>query len=303
MQRSITQNDQLAVTYRFVIDRHYENLDLGDLGWEWSMAWKNSLDIPNAVLLESVVDENKVYVDWTPNWPETASAGLFEFQIRAKKDDTDTGELLKWNTQIAHIDFNPAVALGQIDRGILEDYLDKFMQLCSTATIDAEQQRAIAAELALTQEINDLSSRIISQLEIISNHIDQVASDLEAFDTKQISHYSEPHTDTGRVSNQDSLDEALAKLQWQIDHMSIGGVLPVSKGGTGTSSFDPGILMTNGGQLPIRTVDGNVGEVLTKVQGGFQFRKLSTEDMSDYSSLLWFRDLKSADIDVSRFLE
>ena len=183
MQRSITQNDQHAVTYRFQIDRHYELLDLGELGWEWSIAWKNSLDVPDVILVDATSDTEKVYIDWTPCWPETAAAGLFEFQIRAKKDDTSTGNLLKWNTQIAHLDFNPSVGLGKIDRAILDEYLDKFMQLCSTATIDAEQQRAIAAELELAQSIESLDERIEAQLTVISNALDAISQRLDNFDT------------------------------------------------------------------------------------------------------------------------
>ena len=211
MQKSITQYDQSAVTYRFQIDRHYETLDLGSLGWEWSIAWKNSLDVPSMILVDPIIEDEKVFLDWTPVWPETASGGLFEFQIRAKKDDTGTGELLKWNTQTAHIDFNTSIGLGHVNRGILEDYLDKFMQLCSTATIEAEEQRAITAELALAESIQNTEERIDAQLSILSDAIDSLAGRLDDFDLQVVSNYVPASEDLGEISNSDTLDQALAK--------------------------------------------------------------------------------------------
>lgn len=303
MQNSITQNDESAITYRFQIDRIYERLDLGESGWEWSIAWKNSLDIPCVILVDSTSDENKVYIDWTPKWPETAAAGLFEFQIRAKKDDLETGQLLQWNSQVAYLDFNTSLDLGHVKRSILEDYLDKFMQLCSTATIDAEQQRAIAAELALSEKIDDVEERITVSLQILSDHIDDISSRLDDFDQEIISNYSPVEEDLGPVDGTDTLDEALAKLQWQIDHISVQGTLPVSKGGTGVSSFDKGVIFSNGGSFALRSVNGNSGEVLSKVDNDFVFKKLSTQDLSDEPSLLRFRALQETNIDISRFLE
>ena len=302
MQKSITQNDQAVVTYRFRIDRHYERLDLGEYGWEWSIAWKNSLDVPDVILLDATADEEKVYVDWTPKWPETAADGLFEFQIRAKRDDPETGELLKWNSQTAHLDFNSSVGLGRVDRGILDEYLDKFMQLCSTATIDAEQRRALAAELALSQNIQNLDESIAAQIELINQYLERLDNDLSNFDAKQISHYEAAEEDFGKVSAQDTLDRALAKLQWQIDHVSVGGILPVSQGGTGASSFESGVMFSDGSTLPLRTVNGLNGEVLSKVNGHFAFRRLSTEDLSDNTTLLQFRELDDVEIDISRFI-
>ena len=55
MQKSITQYDQSAVTYRFQIDRNYEGLDLGTAGWEWSIVWKNSLDVPCVILVDPII--------------------------------------------------------------------------------------------------------------------------------------------------------------------------------------------------------------------------------------------------------
>ena len=303
MQKSITQYDQSAVTYRFQIDRRYETLDLGSLGWEWSIAWKNSLDVPSMILVDPVVEDEKVFLDWTPVWPETASGGLFEFQIRAKKDDTGTGGLLKWNTQTAHIDFNTSIGLGHVNRGILEDYLDKFMQLCSTATIEAEEQRAITAELALAESIQDTEERINVQLSILSDAIDSLAGRLDDFDLQVVSNYVPASEDSGEISSSDTLDQALAKLQWQISHMEIGDTLPVSRGGTGRDSFDAGILYSNGASLPLGTMTGSNGNVLIMTNGQPGFRNMSSEDLSDHKAFLHFRELQNTEIDISRFME
>lgn len=303
MQKSITQFDESAVTYRFQIDRIYENFDLGENGWEWTIAWKNSLDRPNAIMVTPEVDTEKVYLEWTPRWPETASAGMFEFQIRAKKDNLNTGELLKWNTQTAHLDFNTSMDLGHMDRGILEDYLDKFMQLCSTATIDAEQQRALAAELALSQSIDDTAMRLEIQIDAVSRAVDSLAGRLDNFDTQEISNYVPAQEDAGEILATDSLDVALAKLQWQINHTVVSGILPVDHGGTGAGSFNPGVLISNGNTLPLNTITGNTREVLTTANGRPKFRQLSTEDLTDHSEILRFTPLQDTTIDISRFME
>ena len=298
MQKNITQNDESVVTYRFQISRQYQNLDLGIPGWEWSIAWKNSLDVPDVLLVGSSADESKVYVDWTPKWPETASEGLFEFQIRAKKDDEASGQLLQWNSQVAHLDFNRSVGLGKIDRAILEEYLDKFMQLCSTATIDAEERRAMAEELRLAQSIEDLDTAINAQLQIISDSIDRLAQELDDFDTKTISHYEEIQEDLGTVSSEDSLDTALAKLQWQISNFEYSGVLPVDHGGTGQTSFESGVIYSEGQSFPLKSATGTAGQVLMMYGGRPAFRKLSTQDLSDEPSLLKFTPLKVVDFRI-----
>lgn len=301
MQKSITQYDQSAVTYRFQIDRNYEGLDLGTAGWEWSIVWKNSLDVPCVILVDPIIENDKVYIDWTPMWPETASGGLFEFQIKAKKDDTETGQLLKWNTQTAHLDFNTSIGLGHVNRGILEDYLDKFMQLCSTATIEAEERRAMAAELALAEDIENAEERIGAQIDILSENLDSLANRFDDFDLEVISNYSPAVSDLGQVSSFDTLDEALAKLQWQISNIEIGGTLPVDKGGTGKESFEPGLICSNGGALPLNSMNGANGEVMIVTNNRPKFRKISTADLYDHGNILRFEPLQETQIDLSRW--
>lgn len=303
MQKSITQNDELSVTYRFQIARKYEDLDLGTDDWEWTLAWKNSLDIASAVFLTPVATPDYILLDWTPRWPETASTGMFEFQIRAKKDDLETGRLVKWNSQIARIDFNTSIGLGRIDRGILEDYLDKFMQLCSEATIDKEVRRAMAAEIVLSERIYGLEDEIGTKLLAISDRIDSLVDELNNVDTKVISNYEPSSEDKGEVDNTDTLAEAIAKLQYQIKNITIEGTIPVEKGGTGTSSFEGGIVYSEGGKLPFKSASGSSGEVLT-IQGNKPtFKRISTADLSDEPSLLRFHALEETTVDISRFME
>ena len=296
MQQNISQNDENVITYRFQIERNYEGLDLGANDWEWSIAWRNSLDEPNALLINDVeTTDEYVYVDWTPRWVETASSGLFEFQIRAKRDSS-SGELEKWNSQIARLDFNSSIGLGKVDRGILEDYLDKFMQLCSTATIDAEQRRAIAAELALAERITNHEERVEAQFEIISNALTQISQNLQDFDTQAISHYTYIDSDEGEIAETDTLDQALSKLQYQIKNIQIDGTLPISKGGTGVSSFNKGIVYSDGATIPLKSVDGTNGQFLGISGNKPVFKNLNISDLSDGDTILKFHKLSDSEI-------
>lgn len=298
MQKTISQNDEIAMTYRFQIERHYNGLDLGLTDWEWSIAWNNSLDESNAFLIDYdniSVDEDFVYIDWSPRWSETASSGLFEFQIRAKRINSE-GQLVKWHTLVARLDFNYSIGLGKVDRGILEDYLDKFMKLCSEATIEGEIQRAMAAELAISERIDNYEDYVENKFTLISNYLDGIAEDLENFDLKIIKNYVEDLEDKGEITSEDSLDEALAKLQYQIKHVSPEGILPVSKGGTGAESFEAGVLYSEGSTLPFKSTKGINGQILTIHDNKPTFRNVKVSELDESNVLLKFEKLSDTTI-------
>lgn len=298
MQKTISQYDEIATTYRFKIERHYNDLDLGLRDWEWSIAWNNSLDESNAFLIdyENIsIDDQFVYIDWSPRWSETASSGLFEFQIRAKRINSE-GQLVKWHTLIARLDFNDSIGLGKVDRGILEDYLDKFMKLCSEATIEGETQRAMAAELEINERIDDYEEYVENKFTLISNYIDAIAEDIENFDLKIIKNYVEDSENKGQITNQDSLDQALAKLQYQINHVSIDGILPVSKGGTGSESFNPGVIYSEGSSIPFKSAQGSNGQILTIQNNRPTFRSVNVSELQGSNVLLKFEKLSDTTI-------
>lgn len=291
IEKAIIQHDVKADLFRFKLSTIYHELDFSKGTWFFFLYSRNTMGVERSRLLKThEVKDGFVYIDWVPDFRETDRNGYYEFQIKAQSDLE--GGVVRWATSVARIKLGKDLRSTPYDKDVLQDYLDMFIQLCSSATIDAETQRAIAAELELANKITDLEKRINVKIDILEQNIQNVLNSLT------LENYTYPEENKGELSKDDTFIEAFEKLQYQIKNLAYEGTLSVEKGGTGATYLD-GVLVGTGTN-PITGIKGKNGQVLKMKNGLPTFTDLNIKDVSGTDSMLYFERVSKVDF-VSPF--
>lgn len=223
-------------TIQFVMKSTYNGVDLSS--YAFLLRWQNVDGEGDDIVLTSSVDDNKIYMAFTPGAQFTAKPGRVAIQIRGSK--TVNGVAYNWNSEVANIYvgdlLNPDPA-NPVDPSVYQQVLNSLADLAASVTAAANSATAAASSASDANQSKidtaTLKSEALSQIgtartEVLAaiqaaqdagllglaERAAQIASAIEGYQTEILAMKTQVTTDKGAVAtDKAAVDNALSAVQ------------------------------------------------------------------------------------------